>query len=58
MDMPCCLALEGIFHGRCRDLVPIFFVFKIPPCRGRLVAGAGHELGALVDASDDDGRFN
>ena len=27
MDMPCCLALEGVFHGWGRDLVPFFNYF-------------------------------
>ena len=28
MDMPCCLALEGFFHGWSRELGPFFNFFK------------------------------
>ena len=34
--MPCCLALEGVFHGWGRDLGPFHYYFpQISPCRGR-----------------------
>ena len=53
MDMPCCLALQGIFHGWGRDLVPFLFFSRFL----HAVAVAGHPLGALVDVADDEGRF-
>jgi hypothetical protein len=28
MDMPCCLALEGFFHGWGRDFGPFFYFFE------------------------------
>ena len=55
MDMPCCLALEGIFHGRGRDLVPFFY---FPPRFLHAVADAGHPLGGLADVADGGGRFS
>jgi hypothetical protein len=42
MDMPCCLALEGVFHGWGRDLGPFFnYFFQISPCRGRRSPSVG-----------------
>ena len=42
MDMPCCLALEGVFHGWGRDLGPFFYYFfQISPCRGRRSPSVG-----------------
>ena len=55
MDMPCCLALEGFFHGWSRELGPFFYFFY------RLlhaVAGSGHPLGGLADVADDSWWFS
>ena len=53
MDMPCCLALEGIFNGWGRELVPFFFLRFL-----HVVAGAGHALGGLAGVADDERRFS
>ena len=53
MNMPCCLALEGLFHGRGREFGPF------PPSRFlHAVASAGHPLGGLADAAGYGGRFS
>ena len=54
MDLPCCLALEGFFHGRGRELGPFFIS---PPRFLHAVAGAGHPLRGLADVAGDGGRF-
>jgi hypothetical protein len=55
MDMPCCLALEGFFHGWGRELGPFFF-FSSRFLHA--VADAGHPLGGLADVADCGGRFS
>ena len=56
MDMPCCLALEEVFHGwghkLCFSRVFSRFLHHDD------VAGAGHPLGGLADVADDGGRFS
>ena len=47
MDMPCCLALEGVFHGWGRDLGPFFNYFSRFL---HAVAGAVHPLGDPASA--------
>ena len=55
MDMPCCIALEGVFYGWGCELVPFFvFFFRLL----HAVAGAGHPLGGIADIADDDQRFS
>ena len=53
MDMPCCLALEGIFHRWGCELVLLLFSRFL-----HAVAGAGHPLGGFPDVADDGGRFS
>ena len=53
MDMPCCLALEGDFHGWGRELCFLFFSRFL-----HAVAGAGHPLGGLADVADDSWWFS
>ena len=48
MDMPCCLALEGVFHGWGRDLGPFFYLFSFRFLHA--VAGAAHPLGDPASA--------
>ena len=45
MDMPCCLALQGVFHGWGRKLVPFIYLRFL-----HAVAGAVHPLGVLAGA--------
>ena len=58
MDMPCCLALEGFFHGWGRDLVLFFYFFQGSSMAVHAVAGSGHPLGGLADVADDCGWFS
>jgi len=54
MDMPCCLALKGGFHGWGRELVPFCSSSRFL----HAVAGAGHPPGGIADVADDGGRFS
>ena len=54
MDIPFCLALQGVFHGRGRELVPFLYFSRFI----HAAAGAGHPLGDLADVADDEGRFS